>query len=295
MTEATCNLCGGRDFSVVCKPQAKMRIPLSIVKCSHCCLLYAHPIPTEIELEKIYSQSYFHCASPIEGGYENYVQDELVIKKTFAGRLRIFLPFISKAATPAVLDIGCATGVFLDVMRERGWQTFGLEISDFAATIAQKKGFSVTREKLEKSKLPSESFDLITMWDVIEHVADPLRTLQTCNRLLKPKGCLVLTTPDASSLLARITGNYWMGFRPVGEHVYFFGRETLKQYLEKCGFEVVQSTAVGKHLPFERLLTRLIYYTRVFRILSPLQTFFRARISLYVNSGDTMCLVARKI
>ena len=123
---------------------------------------------------------------------------------------------------------------------------------------------------------------------------DPLQTLRVCHKLLRPGGCLVLSTPDASALLARLLGRNWLGFRSVGEHVYFFGRDTIRSYLAKAGFDVLKLVSVGKYLPLGRFVTRLHFYTRLFNIMLPEITGGPARLSLYVNPGDTMCVVARK-
>jgi len=289
-----CNLCGEKEFKLFYFPKSQPLSPLKIVSCQKCGLLYAHPLPDRKKLLERYNQNYFSCTSPLEGGYENYLKDEPHIKKTFKRRLKLFTPVIKKSTDLHILDVGCATGVFLEIMRDLGFKTTGIEISDFARGVAVKKGFDVHSTELESTHFPQAHFDLITMWDVIEHLEDPLSALKNCQKLLKPEGHLVLSTPDASAWLARFLGNHWLGFQCLGEHVFFFGKKSIRNMLEKAGLEVRKITPVGKHLPLERFITRLMFYTRIFRILSPLQRLFGTHSSLYINSGDTMCVIAQK-
>ena len=295
MITATCNLCAHATADIVPRavPANAPSSGIDIVRCRGCGLLYAHPMPGPDALLTRYGDDYFHCPTPIEGGYEDYRADEPLIRKTFRLRLPLFLPEVSVDAR-AVLDVGCATGAFLEVMRERGWTATGIEVSPAVRDTARAKGFAVTEKTLEQAGFAPASFDLITMWDVIEHLHDPLSALKACHQLLKPGGVIVITTPDASAPFARLTGKRWMGFRSVGEHVYFFGRKSIRAYLAAAGFEARRVTSVGKFFSAERLLTRLVYYTRVFRLLRPLQAALRMPVDLYVNSGDTMCAVGRK-
>jgi 2-polyprenyl-3-methyl-5-hydroxy-6-metoxy-1,4-benzoquinol methylase len=282
-----CRSSEGRDIV----PAAQNPAGLSVTRCRRCDLISAFPLPSAEELARRYTPDYFQTPTPNEGGYEDYAGDAPLIARTFARRLSL-LP--SAPRSGAVLDVGCATGVFLDVLAGEGWRTHGVEIADDAARRARARGHAVIGRRLEDLAGTPARFDLVTLWDVIEHLENPLDALRRCHALLSPGGRLVLTTPDASSLAARLLGRRWLGFRPVGEHVYFFGRKTISAFAEQAGFRVERVTSVGKYFTFERLVTRLCYYTRLFRLLGRVAHPVLRRVVLYVNSGDTLCLVAVK-
>jgi len=294
VTETTpCPFCQSRRNALVCTKKDRQERPVQILRCGDCDLLFGWPFPSEEDLRGLYTADYFQCDSPLQGGYEDYRRDEPEIKKTFLRRWPLLIKHLPQKSPGRVLDVGCATGVFLDVAQEEGAEPYGVELSAFGAAETQKKGIGVFQGELAAAPLEHESFDLVTLWDVIEHVRDPLPMLLRCHRLLKSGGILALTTPDASSQLARLLGSYWLGFRSVGEHLYFFGRKTIRAYLQKAGYEVLEMCAVGKYMKWDRLLRRLGYYTRIFDWLRGFPRLFG--LGSYFNSGDTMYVIARKI
>jgi SAM-dependent methyltransferase len=193
-----------------------------------------------------------------------------------------------------VLDVGCATGVFLDLMRDCGWRTAGLDVSSYAVEASKAKGLEAIQRGINAAPWGPASFDLITLWDVIEHLEHPLAALRSCRSLLRPNGLLVISTPDVSAPLAHLLGSYWLGYRSAGEHLFFFGRKSLRDLLTRAGYEILSEQAVGKYMPLDYLSTRLGYYTRIFRWLRLGDLFSQLRRVIYINSGDTMCLVARR-
>jgi SAM-dependent methyltransferase len=143
------------------------------------------------------------------------------------------------ASVGRILDVGCATGVFLNEMRHRGWETYGVEPGEVAATYAvQRFGLRVFPGELGEAEYPDGSFDVITMWDVLEHVFDPMALLSDANRLLTEGGLLVLSFPNLGSIDVRLFGSCWAGW-DVPRHLYAFPRKTFKLMLEKAGFSVL--------------------------------------------------------
>ena len=286
-----CCLCGGTEGRVL-RHRTWKGMKLAIVRCASCGLEQLDPVPTPSQLQAIYDASYFCCESPLQGGYENYTADEPQIRKTFMRRLQ--QAGVKPGERGTALDIGCATGIFLDVLRSSGWHAQGIELSPDAAKQATKRGFQVQQGDWRSVSFPDGSFDLISLWDVIEHIPEPMAVLHQCHRWLAPGGTLLISTPDVSAWLARLLGPWWLGYRSAGEHVLFLGRRTMSQFLEQSGFEVSRIQSIGKYMRLDRIVTRLGYYTRIFRILLPFKGFFISHLSPYVSSGDTMYVVARK-
>jgi len=160
------------------------------------------------------------------------------------------------AAPPAVADLGCGTGVFLDVARERGWTPWGLEVSEYAAGVARQRGLNVVCGPIDAALLPGRRFDAVTMWDVIEHVADPAAAVAAAAGALRPGGVLAISTGDVTSLAARLSGPDWHLFN-LPEHLFFFSPEALRRLLAAHGARVVKVLREPYWAPVAYLLERL--------------------------------------
>ena len=204
-----------------------------LVRCRNCRLVYLNPRPTLDEIEAIYPAEYSphrvvrRRANPLR---------RLDIAYGMAKRARFverYLPEKGRA-----LDVGCATGEFLLELGRRAWQVVGVEISQAAAQTAIEAGLDVRVGTLEQSGLEASSYDLVTLWDVIEHLHDPVGALGEIRRLLKPAGLLVMSTPDLSALDARLFGDYWAGL-DIPRHLCLFDPVMMSRLLEQGGFELV--------------------------------------------------------
>ncbi|NOT09021.1 MAG: class I SAM-dependent methyltransferase [Gemmatimonadales bacterium] len=204
--------------------------------CSACGLRYLDPQPAPDELETLYGEAYFARSRPGEPGYDRYLEEIDNIRRTFDDRLR-FLP--SQAAGSCLLDVGAAIGLFVERARRAGWNAEGVEPSQWAARYAHEVlGQPVRPTTLEAAQIAPQSVDVVTLWEVIEHLPDPRATLAAIRRVLRPGGLLVLSTPDAGSLVARALGKRWPGWGKIPEHLFFFDRRTLGTLLTEQGFVV---------------------------------------------------------
>ena len=295
MEQVRCNLCGADDTRLIAVIDQ-----LRIVRCKRCGLTYVNPRLAQSELQEIYTESYYDHDGIVNGleffGYEDYVADEENIKLTFADRLRT----IEKLTAPGrLLDIGCATGFFLALARDNGWQVVGTEVSTFSAGYARERlGLDVRLGTLKSLGFEAGSFDTVTMWDVLEHVTDPMAELGEIARILRTGGVLSIITPDAGSLVARILGDRWEEYRRVREHVYFFSRRTLSRMLNEVGFEILKVESAGKFFNLGPALERLKYYTWDGAItLAASKLVYRlglGRLRVRVNPFTKMTVYARK-
>ena len=128
-----------------------------------------------------------------------------------------------------ILDIGAGTGDFLSVAKNDGWQTIGVEPSDKAKAIAKKKGVSFVELTTE---LENQSFDVISMWHVLEHVPDLYKQIKELKRLLKPTGTLIIAVPNFKSFDAKHYGKFWAAF-DVPIHFWHFSKTAMKLLFEK--------------------------------------------------------------
>ncbi|KRT75159.1 MAG: type 12 methyltransferase [Candidatus Rokubacteria bacterium CSP1-6] len=267
----------------------------TVERCRRCGLEFLHPQPGPAELGALYDARYFASSASAAHGYERYEADEPNLRKTFRRRLRRLSTRISPSAPRRLLDVGCALGYSLAVAAESGWDAAGVEMSAWAAAEARRRfGLDVRRGSLSSVDFPPATFDLITLWDVLEHLADPREALRRCHELLKPNGHLALTTPNTAGLLRRVTGRRWVEYK-IPEHLYFFDPTTIHTLLEKSGFHPLSIRSEGKYVGVAFLLKRLAEANPLLAPLRALATLPRLRrLSLYVNATNTMLVVARK-
>ena len=290
-----CNLCGADDTVPVVEIHG-----LHIVRCRRCGLLYVNPRHGEEKLQGIYTEQYYEHDGIRNGleffGYDDYLTDEQNIRITFAKRLKTIERYAKKGA---LLDVGCATGFFLDLARSKGWEVAGTEVSEFSALCAREKfGVDVRLGVLKDLRFDAGKFNVVTMWDVIEHVVDPVGELEEVWRILRDGGLLSLITPDAGSLVARALGNRWEEFRRVREHVYFFSRRTMTQMLHKAGFEVLRIESADKVFYLGPAMHRLKYYTWDGAITNAAASLVYAvgldKVRININPFTKMAVFARR-
>ncbi len=142
----------------------------------------------------------------------------------------------SQSSKGRILDIGAGVGDFLSIAKNNGWQTIGIEPSDKAKNIAKKKGVSFV-ENL--SELESNSFDVITMWHVLEHVPDLENQIKELKRLIKPFGTVIIAVPNFKSFDAHYYGNFWAAY-DVPIHLWHFSKTAIKKLFAKEKLELVK-------------------------------------------------------
>jgi len=228
------------------------------------------------------------------------VVDELYVEEregrvlTFRRHLRPLQRIVGPANGSRLLDVGCHIGVFVDVAQQGGWDAWGMEPSRWAAEQARAQGLQVVNGTLATSGFEDASFDVITLWDVIEHVPDPTGELRQVHRLLKPGGVAVIHTIDIESLFARLMGHRWPWLMEM--HLYYFSPRTLRRMLEGIGFEVIHSSPQGRYLRLGYLISRLQGYSHpIYRVLDAIVTRLNLRgVAVPINLGDLFTMYARK-
>jgi 2-polyprenyl-3-methyl-5-hydroxy-6-metoxy-1,4-benzoquinol methylase len=207
-----------------------------LVSCRRCGLLYLNPRPSADELADYYPASYRPYKKAIEDERWSLMR---TMRRRNIRRRRLTAEAHAPRQPGSVLDVGCSTGVFLAEMRDAGWQVTGIELSEQATAYArQRYGLEVIQGSLQDADLPAETFDVITLWDVLEHTYNPLNTLQHAHHLLRDGGVVVATVPNYDSLDRWIFRSTWVGF-DVPRHLTVFTSDTLCQLLEKAGLGIM--------------------------------------------------------
>ena len=241
MEEINCNLCGANDAELLYLERDRyMHLPGSfrLVRCRQCGLIYLNPRPTSEEIKAYYPEDYapYTYVAPED---ERSRIDSL--DRAFGYWKRARVTAKAHPQPGRLLDVGGATGNFLHAMQQRGpWDVHGLDISPEATRYARERyGLDMFTGELAQAAYPDSYFDVVTVWDVLEHVHDPAEVLREMHRILKPGGLLLVRVPNADTWDARLFGEYWVGL-DAPRHLYVFSPPTLRGLLEKASFQVMQ-------------------------------------------------------
>ena len=257
MKLVSCNYCGSDDYSLV-NHGPDLLLDRSgdytLVRCRVCDLIYQNPRLTLEELPPHYPEEYDPYQEDIKS--ESSLTRRIDANYRIQRRCRQFMKFAPY--TDTLLDVGCATGLFLNAMQEHGWSVAGVELSNYAATYAQETfGLPVTIGTLEHAQFPDSRFNAVTMWDVLEHVIDPKITIAEVYRILQPGGMLALSLPNPASWEARIFGSGWVGWdRP--RHLHLFTPTVIQKYLTDAGFTDVHIESLGGRLGLSLLSVEML-------------------------------------
>lgn len=155
-----------------------------------------------------------------------------------------------------LLDVGTNTGLFVKVAKDDGWSARGVEPNKWAVEYARKNyGLKIINKPFEEKNFQEKSFDVITMWDVIEHFTDPVSEIKKVYNLLKPGGIFAFSTVDPESQMAKLFGGRWSWYMEM--HKVFFNRGAAKFYLQKAGFKKIIFNRHFRYLSLGYLSTRL--------------------------------------
>lgn len=237
MEHVKCNLCRADDAKFIL--QARCRLSnikkefFKLMKCRRCGLIYLNPRPHEEEMSKYYP-SWYHSRADTKF---------LDIEKTKIGGIswreamqKKAEPILRYKTSGKILDIGCGDGSLLKFLKEFGWQTFGIEPHRPSSLYAKEVlGLNVFSGRLGEANYPDESFDVITLLHVLEHLHDPSEVLKKSFWLIKRDGILIVEVPNFGSFEAKIFRSKWVGISaPL--HLYHFTPQSLRLMLENCGF-----------------------------------------------------------
>jgi 2-polyprenyl-3-methyl-5-hydroxy-6-metoxy-1,4-benzoquinol methylase len=224
-----CSLCGERRMQALLRPQhPEGRWSYHVVRCPSCGLLYRHPGIKPERLGELYA-----------GKYSRFLTGNYAKKRVRRYRLVMdaFSPLFDDGAGRRLLDFGCGAGLFLELAHERGFDGWGVDLSQDAIDEARRRpGGSQTYygAPTDVPEIAAGGFDVVTMWSVLAHLTDPVEDLAMLRGLLKPDGMLLLLTVNANSLELKAHGPGWNGF--TKNHLKFFSPTTLPIAFRKAGF-----------------------------------------------------------
>lgn len=282
----TCPICDSASFR-----EKFEKYRCHFLKCEVCGFITIFPPPDKKDLEAIYSQTYYKSWG-MEKGNSLTVRN-MKIKTA----LRLLKQVDKFRNTGNLLDVGCAAGHFLEAANDRGWQCYGVELSEYSASLAKEKfGNRIYVGSFETAPLPEAFFDLIIMSDVIEHFQDPNPILEKIRAILRDDGILVIVTPDSGSISASMFSSKWNHYEP--EHLIYFNRKNILLCFKRHNLLPLIIKTAAKTMNLKYMYSQMTAYPHPF--LTPMIGFINRvlpdsflSLDLLVISGD-MLVIAKK-
>lgn len=256
-----CYLCGSRDSEPFISAQDDLTGKpgtFTFVTCRSCALRYQNPRVTLDHIGEYYDDNYIAHRKKRRWGLLTPLVEH-GMNKLDADKDRIVSRYVTLDAGSAVLDVGCAVGTFLQRLRQRyGASVAGLDFKDLSGHPSL-GGVEFHRGLFYEALLASERFDLVTMWHFLEHDYDPMRSLRTARRVLKPGGSLVIEVPRLDSRTFAWFGSRWPGLQ-APQHTVLLDRAHLLQMVRSAGLEVVDYLPYGAFPAYFYLFTGAVFH-----------------------------------
>ena len=227
-----CAVCTNKKFIPILKKDS-----LELLKCRNCGLVQVKNLSLAFN-PKNYE---YYCKR------QNFSRNELynpITEKRYQSLLRSREPY---RKYNRLLDIGCGEGHFLHVAKKMGWNTRGLDASSDAVKICEKFGIEAECANLPETGMRDNYYDIVTMFEVVEHLASPKEYLHTINRILRKGGALLLTTPNFGSLMRILLHHKWTCINEG--HLLYFTPRTIKKLIKESDFSIINLKTKNISLP----------------------------------------------
>lgn len=229
-TLSDCPVCDSSQFTsfLTCVDQTVSRETFDIVKCDSCGFKFTNPRPDENKLGGYYKSDAYISHTNSKEGFINSVY-QTVRKFTLLKKLQLISKYYK---TGKILDIGCGTGEFLNICKNARWTAIGIEPDVDARKMAQVNYDLDVRPEHELNYLENDSFDIITLWHVLEHVPKLNERIEELKRLIKPNGIIFIAVPNSASLDAKIYAENWAAY-DLPRHLYHFTPSDIQSIFKK--------------------------------------------------------------
>lgn len=240
MEKVNCDQCGGDDSRFYLAQRDRFTgKEFNLVQCTFCSHIYLSPRPTQDELYKFYPAEY-------EAYKTNLEKDNPLENWHIKRALQLQLDFVEMHSQHKgkLLDVGCATGNFLNTAQTNGWQVEGVEPNESATRYAREKyGLNIHNASVQNVSLPLNSYDVVTLWDVLEHLPSPKKSLLRIHDLLKKNGKLIFSIPNLSSFDRYIFKTKWIGW-DAPRHFNLYTESEIMVLLNETGFNFLQRKCI---------------------------------------------------
>jgi len=293
-TEPFCKVCGSKKIvslgNITNGNYAEKFLKnYSLLKCEKCHFEFIYPTPSDEVLKFIYSNPDYSAWEVVDKNQNKSIR--------YLNFEYYFIILEKYKKSGKILDCGCATAYFLDIAKKKGFDCYGIEISEIPFSIASKKHpKKIFKQNIEDLKISKGFFDVITMFDFLEHTKNPGEVLKRASSLLTASGLILITTPNTNSLSMSLFGKGHTNY--ILEHLNLFNGSNISYFLKKFGFDEVKISPAKKIL-------NLSYAEKVFNthnnfIRHPLGLLNRllpekiSQFPIKVSFGD-MLIIAKKV
>jgi len=259
VNDKVCKICGSNDYRSYLRFKDKKK---EVVACKACGTFRTLPY-----YETDYKEQEFYC--------EHYIRNERIFRGFADNLVNIILRYKKEGR---LLDIGCAVGFVLEEAKKKGFKAEGIELNKKAADITRSKGFDVNSCAIRNAGYNNDSFDVVVLNHILEHIAEPHVFLKDIKDIVKKSGILLIGVPNHASLAATLFRRKWYGWG-IPEHIWHFDKNSIGYLLSKNGFKIKALIQNSQYYPFSKSLrknTRAVI----------------ARIGNIVSAGDQLIAIA---
>jgi 2-polyprenyl-3-methyl-5-hydroxy-6-metoxy-1,4-benzoquinol methylase len=213
---------------------------LRLVRCTACDLVYVNPTFDEAHYKSVYASQ----------DYQDIVRDlgikshDYRVQRFGAERVRLMAEHLPAVRSPRYLDVGCSTGFVVEAARASGWEAIGVDLNPSAIEYGRSRGLDVRAVDLEEAGFDPESFDAVSLFDVLEHLLDPVRTLRACTRLLRNGGIVFLYVPNYDSASRLLMGKDAHFIWPT-HHLNYYTPATIRDLMTRESLDTVYLATEG--------------------------------------------------
>jgi SAM-dependent methyltransferase len=275
---------------IVCGHDDAAPLYPGLLRCRACAYVFADMRLTDEELFTLYNEAFFTGAE-----FSDYAADAKFFRKNFVLRLGELKKFLDPARHRRLLEIGCAYGFFLDVVRDEFERVEGIDITDAGVRYAREElKLNVVQADFLAYDYGAQKFDVVCLWDTIEHLREPQSYIAKIAAHTERGALLALTTGDIESFNARLRKDKWRLIHPP-THLHYFSPKSIAQLLDAHGFDVVYNRYCG----FYRSIGNMAYNVLVLRqqkpqLYRPLERLGVGGLGFYLNLYDIMYVIARR-
>lgn len=279
----------------------------AILRCQQCHLMWLYPKPEIGQLHEVYDGQYYFNQNFFKGdrstlyGYADYLTERINKQYGYKKIVSNVKKLLLRGGMTADrfkcnwFDVGCGMGFLMDVAFDEGFCVSGAEFNPAAVEyIRSKYTFPVRHGVLSEMEFP-EKHNVISMFDVIEHLYDPIGDLRKLRQAITDDGYLLIQTMDSDSLVSQLLGKRLEDFRRTREHLFFFSRDSIRLILQHCGWEVFEIHSIGHTFQLSFLIDRFSIYSPL--LMRLLRSFVHPRwlldANIYVNPGTKMLIYAK--
>lgn len=274
------------DINKIFSSSSDFELTEQLVSCTNCTLIYVNPQIQENIILNAYSDD-------IDEKFISQNKSRII---TFTRYINWFCNFLKMKPNKNIklLDIGCAGGAFLFAAQEMGFSVIGVEPNKWLA----KKGeemydVKIIPSSLEEAKLDNNKFDIISLWDVIEHLPNPSKVLTNISKVLSYNGYLIINFPNYDSLARKIMGFKWPFFLNV--HLIYFNKKTMQKLLIDNGFQLIKIKPFYQTLELDYILTRASNTFKFFKYVNIIiRKLGLSKLKINYNLGQSL-VIAKKI